>query len=187
MSAAGQKQEVRYLAMAIGALVVAVALFVGVRSLSNKPATASSNSSAKKEVAKDPEKQAAKKEKEESVATTKRDPFAAVGAAEVQPVAPRNTGASARPTPRTVSTGGGQDLSGANLRLSGILRGSSATAVIHIDDARYYANLGEQVGGFTLVKIGTNSVVLSQGGQYYTLTIQPEPSSGSRRTTNRRR
>lgn len=194
MSAGGQKQEVRVLAMAIGALVIAVALFVAVRSLSNKPATASSSSSAtKKTTAKEPKEQPKKAEKAAPPAASNRDPFASVGASEIS-FAPRGSAApSARRELREPSAAParGGELESGDLRLSGILRGSSgATAVVHLGEARYYANLGDQVGGYTLVKIGSNSVVLSQGGHYYTLTIQPEPGSGSRtraRTTTRRR
>ena len=125
-----------------------------------------------------------------------RDPFAAVGAGEVSgaPVPRRvSGGASARQATREADAGAQQDpgLATSSLRLSGILRGSSgATAIVHIGEARYYANLGDQVGGYTVVKIGSNSVTLSQGGRYFTLPIQPESDSGSRtraRTTNRRR
>jgi hypothetical protein len=195
MSAGGQKQEVRFLAMAVGALVIAVALFVGVRSLSNKPATASSGSSAKKTQAKKTKPEVKKAEKAAPPAPSARDPFASVGAGEVPMASPRRAPArsSARQAMREADAGpgGGSEMDRPDLRLSGILRGSSgATAVVHIGDARFYATLGDQVGGYTLVKIGTNSVVLSQGGRYQTLCIQPEPGSGSRtraRTTNRRR
>lgn len=191
MSAGGQRQEVRFLAIAIGALVVAVALFVGVRALSSKPPSAAPN---KKQNPAPANNQTQKTAKPEPLAPSNRDPFVSVGAKEVTVTNRRSTNPDPRRDPRATSddprrsSGGdsGSDPDTAGVRLAGIMRGASAMALIHIGDQRYYAQLGDRVGEFTLVQIGSNSVVLASGGRRLTLTIQPEPG-GTTRTRTRRR
>ncbi len=192
MSAGKQRQDVRYLAMTIGALVVALALFVGVRSLSPKPTAASTK---KKATAKDASTPAKKTAQVKPLPASDRDPFAAAGAREVSATdwSPARRDSPRVPSDfrgRPVGNAEGAELDTSGFRLAGIMRGASAMALIHVGDQRYYAQLGDQVGGFRLVRIGANSVVLAQGGRQYTLTIQPEPGSGGARTrarTNRRR
>jgi Tfp pilus assembly protein PilP len=192
MSAGGQRQEVRFLAMTIGALVVALALFVGVRSLSPKPTSASTKRKPRTKDTKPPTK---KTEQAKPLPSSNRDPFAAAGAKDVSVTDwnvarrdPRRAAVDSRRRP--VGNADGSELDVSDIRLAGIMRGAGAMALIHVGDQRYYAQLGDQVGGFTLVRIGTNSVVLAEGARKMTLTIQPEPGSGGARTRarpNRRR
>jgi hypothetical protein len=197
MSAGGQRNDVKFLAMAIGALVVAVALFVGIRSLSQKPAPVeASEERTEKKVAKSKKSEA--KEKSPALTPSSRDPFASVGAAEV-PVTNRRLSNNPRAELREARgsrTGAGRNSGSApdpeadpDMRLAGIMRGSGVMALIHVGDARYYAQIGDVVGGFKLVQIGRNSVVLTNGSRAVTLTIQPEPGTSTRarvRTTRRR-
>ena len=203
MSAGGQRQEVRILAMAIGALVIAVALFVGVRSLSSKPAPAAEKGKTDKKTKEAKDKQPAKKAKPAPLPPSNRDPFVSVGAGEVSR-AGRSGNGRASADPRRDPRGGRLDpRRGADqgngvdaeleleMRLAGIMRGNSAMALIHVGNQRYYAQLGDVVAGFKLVKIGRNNVVLAKEGRLVTLSIQPEPSGGGRTRarprTNRRR
>jgi len=200
MSAGGQKQEVRFLAMAIGVLVVGVALFVGIRSLSQKPSPV--EASEKQTTKQTADRAAAKKTgkaKDTSAALvpSSRDPFASVAAGEV-PVTSRRV--SSNPRAELREARGARPDSGRSyspsdpdedldMRLAGIMRGSGVMALIHVGDQRYYAQLGDVVGGFKLVQIGRNSVILSNGSRSVTLTIQPEPGTSTRarvRTTRRR-
>lgn len=151
----GQKQDVAFLAVVVAVLAVAVALFVGMKSIQRQR----------------PEKPVAKGGKQVQAAGPAvpkprggpRDPFREGGATG-------KAGAGAKP--------GAEASAAQTLRLVGIVskQGDRPVAIIHSARKRYYARVGDRVAGYTLMKIGADQVVLDKAGQGLTLPLrEPEP------------
>jgi hypothetical protein len=152
----GPRQDVAFLALAVAVLAIAVALFVGLRSLPRGGAkTAAAAAAAEKQVAAAPEKVTPR-------ASGKRDPFRSAAGGESKPAGPGE--AKAQPAP-----------SQGEVRLVGIVRGArEPLAVVRRGDRRYYAKVGERAAGYTVVGIGDNYAVLTRGGEQLRLTLYEE-------------
>jgi hypothetical protein len=147
MKPAGPRQEVAYLSLAVAVLAIAVALFVGIRSLPRR------------EKPKPPAVVAA-------AAPTARQPAArAPGSGKRDPFAARQ----AKP-----GEAGGKGQSEGPLRLVGVVHGKQPLAVIRRGERRYYAKLGDSVSGYTLVGIGADQVTLRKGSERLKLPLHGE-------------
>jgi hypothetical protein len=150
MSSSGKRQDVAFLALAVAFLAVALALFVGLRSIQrDKP----------EEPEPEPVEivEAVEPEMDEPPQDGGRDPFRA------------QSGSVA------AATGAG---SSADVRLVGIVmeQGDKPMAIIRSGRKRYYASLGERAAGYTVVSIGQDRAVLEAGGRQFTLVLrEPEP------------
>jgi len=148
MRESGQRQDVAFLALAVAVLAVAVALFVGMRSIPKKPeppAPEEAEPAAPAEPVEEPEEKA-----------SGRDPFRAQG----------TEGAPEPMQPKTA------------LKLVGIVTGAGTepTAVIHAGKRHYFAKVGGRAAGYTVESIGSNSAVLARDGNRLTLVLrQPQP------------
>ena len=208
MSKGRPRQDVFFLTIAVGVLVVAVALFIGVRSLSPsaKPAAkAKANTEAATDTkTKDAPKREAKANakidwQNQPITPAKRDPFGRTGAVEVPVRAGAREPAPARPGQAPARAGRvGADPAAAaareasptsDMRLVGITRGTSGGATVATIDtpgSSYQVRVGEHVDEFTVVQIGTNHVVLQRGTEKATLTIRGEARDrGRTRSTSR--
>jgi hypothetical protein len=206
MSKGRPRQDVFFLTVAVGVLVVAVALFIGVRSLSPaaKPAAKAKDKTdtAADPKAKDAPKRGAKPKidwQKEPITPAKRDPFGQTGALPVAGRPSTREPAPARPgqaPARAGRVGADPTVSAvhepsptSDLRLVGITRGASGGATvasIETPEATYQARVGDHVGDFTVAQIGANFVVLQQGTQKSTLTIRGDARDrGRSRTTSR--
>ena len=198
MSKGRPRQDVFFLTIAVGVLVVAVALFIGVRSLS-PPAKPAVEAKATTVPAADPKtKEAPKREakakgkfdwQNQPITPAKRDPFGETGAADV-PARPNPRGpAPARPgrVGPDPTAAAPAPSPAADMRLVGITRGTGGgvtVATIDTPDASFQVRVGERVGAFTVAQIGANYVVLQQGAAKTTLTIRgvaKDPSRSVRR------
>ena len=152
----GQRQDVAFLAVVVAVLAVAVALFVGMRSIQRQR----------------PEKPVVTGGKPVQVAGPvvpkpqggPRDPFREGGVTG-------KAGAGAKP--------GGEASAAQTLKLVGIVskQGDQPVAIIHSARKRYYARVGDRVAGYTLVKIGADHAVLDKAGEGLTLPLrEPEPA-----------
>jgi hypothetical protein len=201
MSKGRPRQDVFFLTIAVGVLVVAVALFIGVRSLSPSAKPAAKGKTAPDAKAKTASKREAKPKvdwQNQPITPAKRDPFGQSGAVDV-PVRPNlREPAPTRPGQAPARAGRvGVDPTAAaressptsDMRLVGITRGTSGgvtVASIETPDASYQVRVGEHVGDFTVTQIGANYIVLQQGTVKTTLTIRGEAKDrGRSRSTSR--
>ena len=151
MKSNGQRQDVAFLALAVAVLAVAVALFVGMKSIDKGP---------KKELEPEPAEQVEVVEPvvEEPVKSESgRDPFK---------------------TQAGSATGAGPAAQSHDMKLVGIVleQGDKPMAIVHFGKKRYYAHLGDRAAGYTVVGIGDNSATLEKDGDRVTLVLrQPEP------------
>jgi hypothetical protein len=203
MSKGRPRQDVFFLTIAVGVLVVAVALFIGVRSLSPAAKPAAKGKTAADPKAKDAPKRGAKPNakidwQNQPLAPGTRDPFGQTGALPVPGRPTTREPAPARPGQAPARAGRvGADPTAAaressptsDMRLVGITRGTSGgvtVASIEAPDASYQVRVGEHVGDFTVAQIGANYVVLQQGTVKTTLTIRGEAKDrGRSRSTSR--
>jgi len=142
MKSAGQRQEVTYLALGVAVFAIALALFVGIRSLPRKPKKAGGGAATAAAPETRPAPAGAK-------AAGQRDPFASQVTKEAE---------AGKPAPEP-------------FRLVGLVRGKQELAVIRRGDRRYYAKLGDAVGSYTLVGIGAKQVTLAKGAERLTLAL----------------
>jgi hypothetical protein len=208
MSKGRPRQDVFFLTIAVGVLVVAVALFIGVRSLSPaaKPAAKAKDKTgtAADPKTKDAPKRGAKPNakidwQKEPLAPGTRDPFGQTGALPVpgRPSTREAAPARAGQAPARAGRVGADPTVSAvrepsptsDMRLVGITRGTSGGATvasIETPEASYQVQVGEHVGEFTVAQIGANFVVLQQGTVKSTLTIRGEAKErGRSRSTSR--
>lgn len=156
MRGASQRQEVTFLAIAVGVLVIVVGLFLALRSLSRKQTMPAGTEQPEQELQAAPEQTGREKPKSE------RDPFAR----------------------RRQSAAGGEQ-GGTKpevaLKLVGIVdrEGGGTMAVIRSAERRFYARPGERVAGYRVVAVERDRVVLQgQGGEITLLLRQPEEAAG---------
>ncbi|MFB3882039.1 MAG: type II secretion system protein N [Armatimonadota bacterium] len=152
----GQRQDVAFLAVVVAVLVVAVALFVGMKSIQRNR----------------PEKPAAKPAKPVEVSGP------VVPKPEGGPRDPFRQGAGSGPGGAAAKPGAGATAA-QTLKLVGIVseKGDQPVAIIHSARKRYYARVGDRVAGYTLMSVGTDRAVLSKGGESLTLVLrEPEPT-----------
>jgi hypothetical protein len=153
MKETGQRHDVAFLALVVAVLAVAVALFVGMRSIRRER----------------PKKPASKPTETAQVAgpivgKTKggpRDPF-------------KNQAEEGK----GVKGAGGAVSAGQSLKLVGIVskQGDQPVAIIHSTKKRYYARVGARVAGYTLTSIGANQAVLEKAEERLVLLLrEPEP------------
>jgi hypothetical protein len=150
MSESGQRQDVAFLALAVAVLAIAVALFVGMRTMPKMP-TGEAEPTAEEAGTEESQPEAA-------LEPTGRDPFES-----------RASGAGAAR---------GRDAGPPQLKLVGIVTraGERPMAVVHSGAKRYYARVGERAAGYTVVSIGGNTAVLEGDGARVTLVLrEPEP------------
>jgi len=159
MKPAGQRQDVAFLALAVAVLAIAVALFVGLRTLSGmkaaRPASPAPASQAQQRPSPAPRPPGSKD----------HDPF------------------RGKPVPAQPDSGQTQAKPAEQLRLVGVVQGQgrSLLAAIRGGDRRYYAKRGDMVSGYTVADITTKRVVLVKGEERLTLHLgseRPAVSSG---------
>ena len=153
MRGASQRQELTFLAIAVGVLVIVVGLFLSLRSLSRKQTMPAGTEQPEQELQAAPEQQGREKPKSE------RDPFAR--------------------RHQQVEQGGTKPE--VALKLVGIVdrEGGGAIAVIRSGERRFYARPGERVAGYRVVTVERDRVVLQgQGGEITLLLRQPEEAAG---------
>lgn len=149
MKESGQRQDLAFLALAVAVLAIAVALFVGMKSMPQKPA-AETEAEAQQESAEEPAEPAAPE-------PTGRDPFKS-----------QAKGSAAQ---------AGRGHSGPGLRLVGIVRraGEPPMAVVVSGQKRYYAHVGERAGSYTVVSVSREEAVLEAAGDRITLRLREPP------------
>jgi hypothetical protein len=143
----GQRQDVAFLALAVAFLAVALALFVGLKSIQRgKP------DEPKPEPA--PEVEVVEAEAEKPPPGGARDPF-------------KSQSGSMRGAP-----GGSTPTAG--VRLVGIVmeQGEKPMAILRAGSKRYYASVGEGAAGYMVVSVSENRVVLSREGERVTLVLR---------------
>ncbi len=59
------------------------------------------------------------------------------------------------------------------MTLVGIMTGASPVAVIHKGTRKYYVKAGQRVSGYTVARVSTDRVVLSNGTERVTLLLRP--------------
>lgn len=138
-----QRQDVSFLALTVAVLAIAVALFVGIRSL--------------------PGRRAAKPESETPAQAAVEKPVAAE-----PPGSPEHDPFESKPTPAPVTA---RPEPGQELKLAGIVQGKSPLAVIRRGERRYYVRVGSEVSGYRLAEIRSDRVVLTKGAQSVTLRL----------------
>ena len=160
MKPARPRQDVAFLALAVAILAIAVALFVGLRSLSGrKQARAPAPPAPPKMAQKLPTPPPAKRQ----------DPFKA------NPAPPQAAGKTKPPQ------------AAAEFKLVGLMPGRQPLAVIRRGESRYYAKRGDRVAGYLVGDIGDGSVVLSKNGERVVLRLQrPRPEEGRVTSTSSR-
>jgi hypothetical protein len=147
----GQRQDVAFLALAVAFLAVALALFVGLKSIQR-----GKSDEPKPELA--PEVEVVEAEVEKPPPSGARDPF------RTQPGSMRGTPGDTTPT--------------ADVRLVGIVmeQGEKPMAILRSGRKRYYASVGERAAGYMVVSVSEKSVILSREGERVTLVLrQPVP------------
>ena len=151
MRSNGQRQDLTFFWLAVVVLVVAVALFVGMKSIPKKAAESDSG---------------------ESAVDQGLD-----GAAEGD----QAPGVSGGRDPFRSPTGAGGAVAGSepqgDLKLVGIVTGAGEgpRAVIHAGRRRHFARVGDRVGGYVVTSIGTNTALLEKDGDRLTLVLrEPE-------------
>jgi hypothetical protein len=136
MRSEGQRQDVAFLALAVAVMAIALALFVGMKSVQKRQP---------EEPAAEPavEVAAAEPVVEEPQETDGRDPFKVQGGAAGSPA-------------------GGATVASHSLKLVGIImeQGDRPMAIIRSASGRHYARVGARVGAYTVASIGPNEVVL---------------------------
>lgn len=142
----GQRQDVAFLALAVAVLAIAVALFVGVRSL---PRTA--ESAPPPEVAEEVEPEAPAAPDSEAEST--RDPFRSARQREAAEAAATR---------------------GEPLRLVGIVQGAEPLAVVRRGERSYYVKVGQRAAGYTVMQIGANHALLARGDDRVRLSLHEE-------------
>lgn len=151
MRSTGQRQDLTFFWLVVVVLVVAVALFVGMKSIPKKAAESDSGESAV-----DQGVGAAAEGEQGPDVSGGRDPF-------TSPTGPG--GAVAGPEPQ------------GDLKLVGIVTGAGEgpRAVIHAGRRRHFAGIGDRVAGYVVTSIGTNTAVLEKDGDRLTLVLrEPE-------------
>ncbi len=151
MKNSGQRQDVAFLALAVAVLAVAVALFVGMKSI-------------QKERPKKTEPQAAKK-----VETAKKPGSKGASGAPRDPFKTQAGGAG---------VAGGPGAQQRELKLVGIVaeQGDKPVAIIRSGKKRYYAKVGDRAAGYTVMSIGQDNATLEKDGNTVTLVLYtPEP------------
>ncbi len=149
MKSGGQKQDVGFLALAVAVLAVAVALFVGMKSMQKQPVAKPGPA---------PEKQTqVARQVVESPKGGPRDPFKTQG------------GTAAVTSPGTATA----DRGAPTLKLVGIVsqRGDQPVAIINSTKRHYYARVGQRAAGYTVTTISGNQVVLEKDGELTTLLL----------------
>ena len=154
MKGKGQRQDVAFLALAVALLAIAVALFVGIRALSNRGAT--------KRAAPPPKQVAQRPPVAKPPGSKSHDPFKGKPT-QVKP-APN---AKPKPSPSE------------QLKLVGVVQGQGREllAAIRRGNKRYYARQGDQVAGYTVAEVRDGRVVLTKAGEQMTLLLH-HPSEG---------
>ena len=155
MSRTGQRQDVAFLALAVAVLAIAVALFVGIRALSNR--------SAAKPAAPAIEQVAQKPPVTEPPGSKSHDPFKGKPILPPKPVA--NANAKAKPSEQ--------------IKLVGVIQGqdNELLATIRRGNRRYYAKRGDAVAGYTVSDVETSRVVLTKGAEKLTLSLHHSSES----------
>jgi hypothetical protein len=151
MPSTGQRQDLTFLWLAAVVLVVAVALFVGMKSIPKKPVESDSD-----EGAVDQGLDGAAEGDQVPDVSGGRDPFRS----------PTGAGGAVA----------GREPQG-DLKLVGIVTGAGEgpRAVIHSGRRRHFAGIGDHVGGYVVTSIGTNTAVLERDGDRLTLVLrEPE-------------
>jgi hypothetical protein len=155
MSRKGQRQDVAFLALAVAVLAIAVALFVGIRSLSNRGAV--------KPPAAAPEQVAQKPPVIAPPGSKSHDPF------KGKPVLPAKpaVGANAKAKPAE------------QIKLVGVIQGQDKEllATIRRGSRRYYAKRGDTIAGYTVSDVETSRVVLTKGTEKLTLSLHHSSDS----------
>jgi hypothetical protein len=147
MKSTGTRQDVAFLALAVSVLVIAVAVFMLVRSLAGRKAAEPGAAAAGPAVATTlPPKPAGSPE---------HDPFKGKPPL-LQPQA-QPTAKPVKPAPE--------------LKLVGIVGDRERLAVIYLGDERYYAKRGDQIAGYAVSEIGDDRAVLTKGAERLTLTL----------------
>jgi len=140
--------------LAMGTLAVAIAIMIGVKALSSRPAKRPAKKPATEEKAK-PEP-----EPEPEAVPITRDPFRG----ETQ----SNTTSKARAKGK-----GRRGTRSDELRLVGIMSGNPPLAVLRKGDRRYYVRAGETAAGYTVSSVGRQSVTLVKGEERLVLQLRP--------------
>lgn len=151
MSSGGQRQDIAFLALVVAVLAVALALFVGLRSIG-------------REKGEEPELEPV--EEVEVVAPEVEEPPTSGGGRDPFKTQPGAVGSSTAP-------GGAADV-----KLVGVVmeQGDKPIAIIHSGRKRYYASTGDRAAGYTVVSIGEDRAVLERDGGRVTLVLrEPEP------------
>jgi len=154
MSRKGQRQDVAFLALAVAVLAIAVALFVGIRSLSNR-STAKPPAPVAEQVAKKPPVT-------EPPGSKSHDPFKGK---PVLPPKPVVDSAKAKPAEQ--------------IKLVGVIQGQDKEllATIRRGNRRYYAKRGDTVAGYVVSDVATSRVVLTKGAEKLTLSLRHSSES----------
>jgi len=153
MSSSGRRHEMTFLAIAVGVLVVAVALLVGLRSFPKRQPRRAEPQGAKQVPTARGERRPAEEGRKG------RDPFAS----------------------RHQDKGGGAPKRGGELKLVGIVEkeGRRPMAVIRAGEQRYYASLGERAAGYRVVSVEEDRAVLEgEGGRITLLLGGPKKAAG---------
>jgi hypothetical protein len=141
-------------ALAVAFLAVALALFVGLRSIQRtKSEEPEPEPVAEVEVVEEPAEESAPGKEG-------RDPF-------------RTQSGSVR-----AATGPGASGPSGDIRLVGVVmeQGGKPMAILRSGRKRYYASVGERAAGYTVVSVGENRAVLEREGQRLTLVLrEPVP------------
>ncbi len=141
--------------MAMGTLAAAIAIMIGVRALSNRPA----KHPPKKAKTEEKAKPKPKEEPAPEVAPTTRDPFRG------QEQAVTTKGKSSRR--------GRRGRQSDELRLVGIMSGTPPLAELRKGDRRYFVRAGETAAGYTVAAIGRDQVTLVKGEERLVLPLHP--------------
>ena len=151
MKSNGYRQDVAFLALAVAVLAVAVALFVGMKSIQRERPKKAEPKSAKKV-------ESVKKPGSKGASGAPRDPF--------------KTQAGG------AGGAGGAVAQQREVKLVGIVaeQGDKPVAIIRSGRKRYYAKVGDRAAGYTVMSIGQDSATLVKDGSTVTLVLRtPEP------------
>lgn len=162
MKAKGQRQDIAFLALAVAVLAIAVALFVGIRSLPGRGARPAP--SQPKETA---PKVAAKPVDQRPPGSATHNPFQARALPGTQPgrAARAGPGAEPRPGPRPTE----------EMKLVGVVQGRDPLAVIRRGERRHYVKAGDRVASYTVAEISSHQAVLTKGQERLVLPLRPPP------------
>jgi type IV pilus biogenesis protein PilP len=163
MSRKGPRQDVAFLALAVAVLAIAVALFVGIRALSNRRAP---------EPVAPPVPQVAQKPVAgEPPGSKTHDPFQGKPTQPPKPAAGATAPAGAK----------GKAKPADEIKLVGVIQGQGKEllAAIRRGNRRYYAKQGDTVAGYTVVHVQASQVVLAKGAETMTLLLRKPPEGES--------